>query len=144
MNDTHWSAIIRYFEKLTPAGLSELPDFYDETAFFKDPFNEVTGIADIRKIFAHMFETLVEPKFFITHHIQQDLKAFLVWEFRFKLKNWQRDVEHCIRGGSHLELNESGLIVLHRDYWDAAEELYEKMPVLGILMRALKKRARTP
>jgi hypothetical protein len=34
-----------------------------------------------------------------------------------------------------------GLITLHRDYWDAAEELYEKLPVLGGLMRWLKKRA---
>jgi hypothetical protein len=33
------------------------------------------------------------------------------------------------------------LITLHRDYWDAAEELYEKLPVLGGLMRWLKKQA---
>jgi len=31
--------------------------------------------------------------------------------------------------------------VFHRDYWDAAEELYEKLPVIGALMRWLKKRA---
>jgi hypothetical protein len=30
----------------------------------------------------------------------------------------------------------------HRDYWDAAEELYEKLPVLGALMRLLKRRLR--
>jgi steroid delta-isomerase len=27
---------------------------------------------------------------------------------------------------------------LHRDYWDAAEELYEKIPVLGSILRWLK------
>jgi hypothetical protein len=32
-------------------------------------------------------------------------------------------------------------ISLHRDYWDAAEELYEKLPWVGALMRWLKKRA---
>jgi steroid Delta-isomerase len=32
-------------------------------------------------------------------------------------------------------------VVFHRDYWDAAEELYEKLPVIGALMRWLKKRA---
>jgi hypothetical protein len=30
---------------------------------------------------------------------------------------------------------------MHRDYWDAAEELYEKLPVLGSVMRWLKARA---
>ena len=34
-----------------------------------------------------------------------------------------------------------GRILLHRDYWDAAEELYEKIPLVGALMRWLKTRA---
>ncbi|WP_413888997.1 hypothetical protein [Candidatus Aalborgicola defluviihabitans] len=34
-----------------------------------------------------------------------------------------------------------GRILDHRDYWDAAEELYEKLPLLGGLMRWLKRRA---
>jgi len=33
------------------------------------------------------------------------------------------------------------LVSLHRDYWDAAEELYEQIPVLGGFMRWLKRRA---
>jgi hypothetical protein len=33
-----------------------------------------------------------------------------------------------------------GLVTLHRDYWDAAEELYEKLPVVGSVMRWLKQR----
>ena len=36
----------------------------------------------------------------------------------------------------------TGRVVAHRDYWDAAEELYEKLPVLGALMRLLKRRLR--
>jgi hypothetical protein len=34
-------------------------------------------------------------------------------------------------------------VSLHRDYWDAAEELYEKLPVVGSVMRWLKRRANT-
>ena len=49
--------------------------------------------------------------------------------------------EQVIRGASHLKFDGEGRIRYHRDYWDAAEELYEKLPVLGGLMRLLKKRA---
>ena len=42
-----------------------------------------------------------------------------------------------------LVFNEQGLVTMHRDYWDAAEELYEKLPLLGGLMRWLKRRANT-
>jgi hypothetical protein len=41
-----------------------------------------------------------------------------------------------------MTFNKELLITEHRDYWDAAEELYEKIPVLGGLMRWLKKKAR--
>ena len=47
----------------------------------------------------------------------------------------------CIKGSSHLQLNQNGLVQSHRDYWDTAEELYEKIPMLGGLMRWLKKQA---
>ncbi len=36
-----------------------------------------------------------------------------------------------MRGATHLVLDDQGLITLHRDYWDAAEELYEKLPAAG-------------
>lgn len=45
--------------------------------------------------------------------------------------------------GSHLHWDAEGRTVMHRDYWDAAEELYEKLPLLGGLMRWLKRRANT-
>jgi hypothetical protein len=48
-----------------------------------------------------------------------------------------------VRGATHLVFNDQGLATLHRDYWDAAEELYEKLPVVGGLMRWLKARARS-
>jgi hypothetical protein len=43
----------------------------------------------------------------------------------------------------HLRFAPDGRIAMHRDYWDAAEELYEKLPLLGGLMRWLKRRANT-
>ena len=57
------------------------------------------------------------------------------------MKRFDTRAEQTIEGSSYLQLNAQGLITLHRDYWDAAQELYEKLPVLGSLMRWLKRRA---
>ena len=48
--------------------------------------------------------------------------------------------EQSIRGCTELRFDSAGQVALHRDYWDAAEELYEKLPLLGALMRALRRR----
>ncbi|MFM8557948.1 MAG: hypothetical protein ACKODG_17565, partial [Betaproteobacteria bacterium] len=45
-----------------------------------------------------------------------------------------------IRGATWLEFDDEGRVTLHRDYWDAAEELYEKLPVIGSMARWLKRR----
>jgi ketosteroid isomerase-like protein len=133
--------IVTYFETLTEASVSKLPDYYAEDAYFKDPFNEVRGVKNIQHIFTHMYTALDKPRFIITSRIVEDNTCFLVWDFKFYMKNYDKTKEQTIRGGSHLILNTEGKIVSHRDYWDAAEELYEKLPMVGALMRWLKKRA---
>ena len=131
--------IVTYFERLRPSDLSRLGQFYSPHAWFKDPFNEVTGTAAIRAVFDHMFETLDEPRFVVTDVLTADRSAILVWQFHFRMRRFDRRAQ-CIRGCSHLSFDDRHLIERHRDYWDAAEELYEKLPVLGGLMRWLKRR----
>jgi ketosteroid isomerase-like protein len=114
---------------------------YADEALFKDPFNEVRGPAAIGRIFAAMFEQVDEPRFTVLEAIAQGEQAFLVWEFRFRFRRFDTRSLQTIRGATHLRFAPDGRIGLHRDYWDAAEELYEKLPVLRALMRWLKRRA---
>ena len=133
--------IANYFETLTPQSVSELNAFYSATARFKDPFNDVTGVPAIETIFAHMFASLTQPRFVITGQVVDGDQAFLTWEFRFRFKRFDTQIEQVVLGTSHLVLDADQRISLHRDYWDAAEELYEKLPWIGALMRWLKKQA---
>lgn len=140
MNDTiAMERLVRFYETIDALTLrEELAAVYAPQARFKDPFNEVTGVAAIEAIFAHMFAQLGEPRFRVTARMAHEGQAFLVWEFRFRLKQLARG-EQCIRGASHIRFDAAGLVSEHRDYWDAAEELYEKLPLLGALMRWLKR-----
>ena len=129
--------LIAYFETLAPERVREIGDYYAVDAYFKDPFNEVRGVEDIRAIFARMFEQLESPRFRVLSRVREHSESFLVWELAF-----------CFRGGkparihgvSHLKLGPDGRVTYHRDYWDAAEELYAKIPVLGAFMRWLQRR----
>ena len=47
-----------------------------------------------------------------------------------------------MRGATHLRFHATGKVMLHRDYLDAEEELYSKLPVLGCLMRCLQRALR--
>jgi len=132
--------IADFFEQLKPADLARLGEIYTGDARFKDPFNEVVGVPAIRGVFEHMFVSLDAPRFVIREFIVQGPQCFLTWDFVFRMRRFNRG-EQVIRGGSHLQFAPDGRIAMHRDYWDAAEELYEKLPILGALMRWLRKRA---
>ena len=130
-----------FFETLSPQSVAQLHTVYDEQATFKDPFNEVQGLPEIERIFRHMYVALDQPHFVVTGQVVDGAQAFLTWEFRFRFKRFDTTTLQAVRGASHVVFNEQGLVTLHRDYWDAAEELYEKLPVLGGVMRWLKARA---
>ena len=130
---------VAFFAGLTAADLARLHEIYTPDARFKDPFNEVTGVPAITAVFAHMFNTLDAPRFVIHDTVVQGAQCFLTWDFVFHMRRFVRR-EQRIRGGSHLLLAADGRIGVHRDYWDVAEELYEKLPLLGGLMRWLKRR----
>ena len=133
--------LVQFFETLTPQTAARVADLYSADAFFKDPFNEVTGTAEIQRLLTHMFAQVDHARFVVTTQVLQDDQAFITWDFLFRMKRFS-NTQQCIRGATHLRFDAERRVCLHRDYWDAAEELYEKLPLLGSLMRFLKRAAR--
>lgn len=130
--------LIQRYETLTQENIDFLLELYASDASFKDPFNNVIGRDAIKHIFVHMFQKIEFPRFRVIDWVLEDNKSCLRWEFH--THNPDNPSPNIIYGCTWLSLNKDGLIQEHRDYWDAAEELYEKLPILGSLMKWLKKR----
>ena len=138
--DPRVQRVVALYETLVPADLPALRGVYADDARFKDPFNAVQGVPAIARIFGHMFRTLDAPRFSVRDIVADGDALFLTWDFDFRTRGAGARAMR-IHGASHLRFDAAGRVALHRDYWDAAEELYEKLPVVGALMRWLKKRA---
>ena len=133
----HLDQLIRFYQELSPEGVVRFAEFYTADAYFKDPFNEVRGIEAIRNLFAHMFRQVSEPRFVVTGQVADAGGAMLIWELHFRMG--RRGTAQVMRGVSHLRFAADGKVNYHRDYWDTAEELYMKLPGLGLLMRGLRR-----
>lgn len=133
------SKVMAWYANLSPSTLQDLPMFYAVNAKFKDPFNDVTGLASIEAIFVHMFKTTQHPRFIFFDKVQDGRHAFLTWHFLFQLNG----KDYTVKGASHLIFNEEDFIIDHRDYWDAAEELWAKLPVLGVFIEWLRRKFST-
>ena len=70
--------LVQFFEQLQRIDLHRLPQLYAAQAYFRDPFTEVRGVAQIARIFEHMYEALDQPHFVVTERLQQGRQCFLV------------------------------------------------------------------
>lgn len=128
--------IVTWFEALTPDTLSDIGHYYASNARFKDPFNDVCGVQSIYCVYQHMFENLQSPRFVIDDTIVQGDRAFVNWTFTFTWRHRRFEIP----GGTRMLLDETGRITNHTDYWDPAAGLYEKLPVVGVMLRFLRRR----
>jgi steroid Delta-isomerase len=131
----HAERIAYLFGTLEP-DLVQLDRLYADGAHFTDPFNDVRGIDAIRQVYRHMYDTLEQPHFVVDAIVVAQGECFITWDFRFRM----RQRERLIRGASELHFDEQGRITRHQDHWDSAK-LYGMLPVLGPVMRWLRRRA---
>jgi len=140
MRPSYVQRFIDAFEALTPADLGTLEACFAEDARFVDPFNDVRGRPAIRAVFAHMFANCEDPRFLVDECVGDASPFYIHWQFRFGLPPRRRR----ITGVSRIEFTSDGLVSEHHDYWDPASQLYEDLPAIGHLFRALRRRLAAP
>lgn len=132
------AAYAAFFETLTPETLPQLRDLCAPDVRFRDPFNDVTGAAHMESIFRDMFRPLVAPRFAVTHWAVSGETAYLRWTMTFRRTSGGR--LWTIEGVSEVRFDAAGRVVAHIDHWDAAGQLYERLPLIGALLRRIRRR----
>ena len=139
MNASHIDRLIAFYESMSPETVSKISEVYTSDAYFKDPFNEFTGVNKIETVFRHMYQQLEGPSFSVRGWSGTDDEGFVLWDMHFRSRMMRGREAQTIHGVSHIRFDESGKVRYHRDYWDTGEELYAKLPVIGWLINWLRR-----
>ena len=86
-----------------------------------------------------MFSNLERPQFTVSHMGMADNDeqlGFLRWE----LDSMLRGKPYRIIGMSEVIFAADGRVSLHVDHWDAAQQFYERLPVIGGVLRMIRSR----
>lgn len=137
--------IARYIELwvgLAAADLSVIRDLTSDKIVFKDPFNTVYGQADFIRLLDHSRHAVRDLKFNILGQGASATSAhyYLHWRMTGSVKTLALD----ITGMSSLLFDEAEKIKSHTDHWDAGEQFYELLPLIGPALRVVKRRAALP
>jgi len=125
-------AYIAFFENIRRDNLAELDALVVPDVRFKDPFNDVTGVAAMRACLAMAFDHGT-PRFQVKDRARGANGAYLLWRY-------DNGAGFAFAGMSEIRFAADGRIAVHIDHWDAGEQLYAKLPVLGWLVGLVRKR----
>lgn len=141
---------INFMQSVEDFDLDKLDEIVAEKIHFVDPFNDTIGITHYRRIIEDMRNQLTNLKIDVVEHamvqgaVQNGIelvnsRALIRWRLSGNLKSFKNrfwEVEGC----SSVSVNEQGRICEHLDYWDAAGQLYESFPLLGSLLRYVRRK----
>jgi steroid Delta-isomerase len=130
---------IQFYQELKPDTLDRLDRLVVFDVHFKDPFNDFKSRDKMKAVFRHMFDTLDQPRFIVRDSALSERTAYLRWSFGFRGRSAK---PFMIEGMSEVRFDLAGQATMHIDHWDAAEQFYERLPLIGAILRLIKAKFR--
>lgn len=125
---------------LTPESLDGIDALVCDNIHFRDPFSDVHGRDAMKAIFATMYRDCTDVAFVIDGVLRQGDMAMVKWTFRFRPKRFGGAQPWTAIGVTELHLAPDGRIAAHLDYWDAGAQFYARLPLVGPLVRFVRRR----
>lgn len=143
-NDTEYSCWLRSFiniyQQLATDNLDLLREVYHKDINFIDPMHEINGYDDLMTYFESLYTNLISCEFSINEVIEGTNTAAVYWQMTYAHPKLNSGEVVKVTGHSHLKAADEK-IIYHRDYLDIGAMLYEHIPLVGKVVKAIKKRA---
>lgn len=117
--------------------LDKIHTIYTDDIRFKDPIHQISGIDDVHAYLTSMCENVQSGRFEYLDQLVGENSAYIKWNMYFRHPKLG-DETIVVRGITQIQFNEQ--IFYHEDSYDLGEMLYERIPVVGFLVRKIKQR----
>ncbi|WP_417514082.1 nuclear transport factor 2 family protein [Minwuia sp.] len=129
---------VSYFEGMQQSDLDRLNQIYAEDVHFVDPFSDFTGLNTLHGVFEAMFTKMRDYRLAVLEcGMISDDSAFVRWRMSGYVKQLGKDL-WVVEGSSLIRFAGDGRVREHIDFWDAASQMYERLPVIGWVLRKIR------
>lgn len=131
----------RFYETMTLETLPAIAALVAPDMRFRDPFNDVRGVDEVVRLLSMMYAHGT-PRFEVLDRALGQEAGYILW--RFSSEPAAGGAPIVITGMSEVHFAPDGQVSEHIDHWDAAAQFYERVPVLGWLIRKVRRRLELP
>ena len=141
MADQKPMSVVEFFNKATYENMETVcKEFYSNEIKFIDPLGEINGIEDMVKYYKNLYKNVDSIRFDAINDFEQNDERVFVWQMHLKHQKVGAG-EPIVLDGVSVFKYEDGKVIYHRDYFDLGAMIYEKVPVLGSLIKWIKAKA---
>ncbi len=128
------------WRKFDLEALDQLEPLYHPEVKFIEPAGEILGREKLFRYFRQSSEGLISCSFEFDNDLETATpgQGFLVWQMHFQHKKIRKGSKIVVPGATLLQFEDQ--ITLHRDWFDLGATVYENIPLLGSVIRAIKSR----
>ena len=147
-NATHSPALQRfidfYQQPLNSAALEALPRLYHRDIHFIDPAHTIDGLPAFQRYFDNMIANIGHCQFDVHAAVLDkpaSTTAFVDWTMSVQHRRLNGGQLFTVAGCSKLRFSnasDNATIVYHQDFFDLGAMLYERLPLLGGLVRRIR------
>ncbi|MFT5698280.1 MAG: hypothetical protein ACI8ZB_001134 [Desulforhopalus sp.] len=130
---------LEMYQKLNAENLHTLKSVYSRDVRFVDPAHEIVGLDNLSAYFAALYKNIESIDFSFGEPLLIESKCYVSWEMTFRHPRLIGGKAIAIEGVTYLEFDDQGMVFYHRDYFDLGAMLYEHIPLLGRLVKSIKR-----
>ncbi|WP_047047787.1 nuclear transport factor 2 family protein [Vibrio mexicanus] len=143
MSESIWlQRFVDVYSELGTDNLDLLSTVYHNDVVFIDPMHQLEGKEQLLGYFHQLYGNVISCEFVIEHVMESDHEAAIYWSMTFSHFQLNKRNPVTVQGHSHIKAKDD-LVVYHRDFLDVGAMLYEHIPLLGTVIKTIKKRAST-
>lgn len=127
----------RTFNGLNRSTLHLVGELYSTDVLFRDPIHEVKGLPQLEAYFGRLYDGVELCRFDFHSAIESQGEAMLAWTMHLRHGRFRRGETVEVPGASLIRF--ATKVHFHQDYFDVGRLIYERIPVLGTVIRGIKK-----
>lgn len=132
---------VRFISDLSTATVrADIRSVYAPEFYFNDTLKTVRTVDELERYFLATDEALASYALTVEEAAPTPEGVYLRWRMDVSYRRLRKGEVSSSIGVSHIRFDKDGRVVYHQDYWDPASALFEKIPVLGAGIRAVKRR----
>lgn len=131
------------FNSYRPGREEILSRLYHPDIHFIDPLGETRGLAGVTEHYQNIYQNVQMIRFEFANEAVHGNRHLCTWKMFLVTPKLNAGREIELAGVSDILFDELlNLVIYHRDYYDLGAMLYEHIPLVGSVIKTIKRKAR--